>query len=340
MRYLLGLSLVAAALFIVFARPAGADTPLDPPPPSVVEPTLVHDGGSANAYRLRLLDLTNQYRVAHGRAPLFLNDALSNSAQDYAEQMGRHRFFGHDAPNGSSMTTRIESKGYSGWLTIGENLGAGYKTPEEVFSGWLASPTHRENILNPNYREIGIGFSVIPGSQYKDYWVETFGARPGVVAARNITKPSFVLGFAHFQRANPSLIGDALEDVWHLGQSGTSTMSIQRTTNGVLLWLKPVNRMVFLTENQAYSFQNGRIEALSDAERSVFSALAPVPTPEGSGKTAAGDEPAEPAHDSPEPDSTEITGDDGEPAAEDEATEPAVAREEAGAAEPVGGVER
>ena len=256
MRLVLRLALLLTVLVVVFLStlPAGADT--------------------GKQFREQLLELTNQYRAANGRPPLFLSDHLSQSAQDYAEAMGRLRFFGHDGPNGGNMTSRIEASGYLGWSSIGENLGAGYKTPEEVFKGWLASPTHRDNILSPDFREIGIGFSSQPNAPYVDYWVQTFGVRPGVVAAQSAKKYRYVLGFDAFHQKAAELLGEPLEDVWHLGHTGNSSLALQRTSKGLLLWLKPLNQMVFLTETHAYTYRDGRVEPLSETDRQLLGVLA------------------------------------------------------------------
>ncbi len=70
---------------------------------------------------------------------------------------------------------RIAAAGYraSGW---GENIAAGQSTPEEVVQGWMESPGHCRNIMNPEYRTIGIGYGVVPGSPYGTYWTQDFAA--------------------------------------------------------------------------------------------------------------------------------------------------------------------
>src|SRR5919109_1185606 len=68
--------------------------------------------------------------------------------------------------------------GYTGWSAIGENIAAGYPTPEAVVAGWMSSPGHRANILSPNFTEIGIGLA--QGGKYGSYWTQDFGTRPSV----------------------------------------------------------------------------------------------------------------------------------------------------------------
>jgi uncharacterized protein YkwD len=72
--------------------------------------------------------------------------------------------------------------GYANWTWVGENIAAGYPTPEAVVSGWMSSPEHRDNILSPDYTEIGVGVANGSG-QFGTCWAEEFGARPSDDAA-------------------------------------------------------------------------------------------------------------------------------------------------------------
>ena len=79
--------------------------------------------------------------------------------------------------HGEGPNDVLVSLGYAGWSAVGENIAAGYATPEDVVAGWMASPGHRANILSPNFSEIGIGVSA-GGGQFGTYWTQEFGARP------------------------------------------------------------------------------------------------------------------------------------------------------------------
>lgn len=126
-----------------------------------------------NAFEQRVFDLTNAERTRAGLAPLRANAALTQAAHDFAGRMGRENFFDHTAPDGSTPSTRAVQAGYRGG--VGENIAAGYRDPESVVAGWMASPGHRANILRADYRDIGVGYQMVPGSTYSTYWVQDFG---------------------------------------------------------------------------------------------------------------------------------------------------------------------
>ncbi len=63
---------------------------------------------------------------------------------------------------------------------MGENIAAGYSTPQEVMNGWMNSTGHRNNILSTNNWEIGVGYASVNGSDYGRYWTQDFGERNGV----------------------------------------------------------------------------------------------------------------------------------------------------------------
>jgi hypothetical protein len=91
--------------------------------------------------------------------------------------MARHNRMSHYGSDGSNPAVRIRAAGYV-WRTWGENVAYGYTTPATVMNGWINSPGHRANLLNPNFREIGIGIASSPTSG-RLYWSQEFGARSG-----------------------------------------------------------------------------------------------------------------------------------------------------------------
>ncbi|MGJ3246388.1 MAG: CAP domain-containing protein [Elainellaceae cyanobacterium] len=126
----------------------------------------------------RILDLTNLYRQQVGFQPLTLNQKLTQAAQAHSENMASSDFVGHVAPDGSNMSDRIRATGYRYW-TIAENVAAGYSTPDATVEGWMNSPGHRANILNPDLKEIGIGYYHLANDtgriNYDHYWTQDFG---------------------------------------------------------------------------------------------------------------------------------------------------------------------
>ena len=134
------------------------------------------DGG----YVARVLDLTNAERQKAGLPPLSLNPQLGTAAQNYSQVLASTGCFEHTCGPVPDFAERDAQAGYSGWTAVGENIAAGYQTPESVVSGWMDSPGHRANILSPKYTEIGIGL-VSGGGKFGTYWTQEFGARPGAV---------------------------------------------------------------------------------------------------------------------------------------------------------------
>jgi uncharacterized protein YkwD len=90
--------------------------------------------------------------------------------------MAAHNFFEHADSNGSTPTLRLAHTGYR-WRLTGENIAYGPTSPEELVSGWLASPGHCENIMEPPFTEMGLAYA--SGStrlRPTIYWVQTLAA--------------------------------------------------------------------------------------------------------------------------------------------------------------------
>jgi uncharacterized protein YkwD len=145
--------------------------------------------GSSDALLIRrqILDLVNRARVSGRRcgstafkpaAPLSINTMLSSAAYAHSQEMATYGVFDHRGHDGSTPVTRVEQAGYGGYLIVGENIAAGAMTAAEVTQGWLDSPAHCENIMDPRFSEIGIGFAVNPSSSELVYWTQEFAA-PG-----------------------------------------------------------------------------------------------------------------------------------------------------------------
>src|SRR5438093_9839540 len=77
----------------------------------------------------------------------------------------------------------MQAAGFPSTGTWGENIAAAYADADAVMQAWMNSPGHRSNILNPSFTHIGIGAANVPGSQWKNYWVQDFGVRGGGTGA-------------------------------------------------------------------------------------------------------------------------------------------------------------
>jgi uncharacterized protein YkwD len=130
-----------------------------------------------------VLALTNEARAKPRRcgsigygaaASLSANARLAEAALGYARDMARFGYMEHTGRDGSSPAERITRSGYR-WREVGENLASGVMTPAEVVAGWLASPEHCANLMNPAYRETGVAFAVNPRDARGIYWAMELG---------------------------------------------------------------------------------------------------------------------------------------------------------------------
>jgi uncharacterized protein YkwD len=107
--------------------------------------------------------------------PLAWNATLGSAAETHSRAMANHNFFDHKDRDGRTPGDRAELAGYAG-QQVGENISAGQDTVRKVVDGWLASPGHCANLMNPQYRELGAAYAVDPKSDAGIYWTAMFGA--------------------------------------------------------------------------------------------------------------------------------------------------------------------
>ncbi len=90
--------------------------------------------------------------------------------------MARNNYFSHSDRDGSNPAQRVERAGYRHRAT-GENIAAGGQMKaEDAVAGWIKSPGHCANLMNPAYSEMGVAFAVNPRSEMGVYWTQAFGA--------------------------------------------------------------------------------------------------------------------------------------------------------------------
>ncbi|MEA3150232.1 MAG: hypothetical protein QOD56_1171 [Gammaproteobacteria bacterium] len=109
-------------------------------------------------------------------APLSLNSTLTRAALAHSQEMARTGEFEHRGHDGSSPAARVAGAGYGDYSVVGENIAAGAMTPAEVTQGWLASPAHCENIMDPRFTDMGIAFAVNLSGAELVYWTQDFAA--------------------------------------------------------------------------------------------------------------------------------------------------------------------
>lgn len=114
-------------------------------------------------------------RAFGAAAPVAWNGALAAAALAHSRDMATHRHFAHTGTDGSVVGRRAERAGYR-WRLIGENIAAGHTSARETVAGWIESPGHCANLMNPTFTEMGAGYDIrrarMPGYAY---WTQVFG---------------------------------------------------------------------------------------------------------------------------------------------------------------------
>lgn len=113
-------------------------------------------GYAANISPGEVIRLTNVQRSANGLSPVTDNSILDSAALAKGNDMLAKGYWAHFAPDGTSPWSFFLKFGYK-YRYAGENLARDFQDAPSAVNAWMNSPSHRENILNPNYREIGIG---------------------------------------------------------------------------------------------------------------------------------------------------------------------------------------
>jgi uncharacterized protein YkwD len=90
--------------------------------------------------------------------------------------MANNNYFDHKDRDGRTPGDRAELAGYSG-QQIGENIAAGQDTVRRVVDGWVSSPGHCANLMNPGFQELGAAYAVDPKSDSGIYWTAMFGTQ-------------------------------------------------------------------------------------------------------------------------------------------------------------------
>lgn len=130
-----------------------------------------------------VIRITNEYRAAKGLPPLKANPQLNLAAQMRAEDMIAKKYFAHNCPStGDGFVEAAQSAGYQ-HMMIAENIAKGsFSSSQKMVTGWMNSKGHRENILNPDMREIGAAVvrdrSILPENFRPTYYgVQLFAVK-------------------------------------------------------------------------------------------------------------------------------------------------------------------
>ncbi|WP_332879308.1 CAP domain-containing protein [Massilia sp. S19_KUP03_FR1] len=129
-----------------------------------------------------ILDATNRARATArncgARAfpaapPLVLNASLDAAALAHSSEMAALRYFSHQGKDGSQVGERALRAGYR-WQQIGENIASGMRTPDDAVAGWVASPGHCANLMNPGFTAMGSGYAKSTQTDIV-FWTQVFG---------------------------------------------------------------------------------------------------------------------------------------------------------------------
>jgi uncharacterized protein YkwD len=160
-------------------------------------------GYAASISKDEIVNLTNAKRVETGLSPLIFNETLSSAAFSKARDMIDRDYWAHTGPDGTTPWSFFSRFGYK-YRYAGENLARDFSSAGAVVDAWMNSPTHRDNILNPKYKEIGVGITegdlagvdstiVVQffGTTYADKVTESVAQVPGTqVTAKINPRPS------------------------------------------------------------------------------------------------------------------------------------------------------
>lgn len=115
----------------------------------------LHHAHASTTSEVAVVDAINKERSKHGLSKLQLNEKLNVATKLKLRDMQNKHYWSHYAPSGTSPFHWIDEAKYT-YQYAGENLARGFTTVDSAVKAWMASPSHRKNILNPSYRDTGI----------------------------------------------------------------------------------------------------------------------------------------------------------------------------------------
>lgn len=170
-----------------FQPQTGAKVVPQPDAPGCPESGARPDRQTSERAKQAVLCLLNAERARHGLGHLVRDTSLDLASQRHSDDMAARNFFEHDTPEGIGASSRMAGAGYPAYhTTTAENLYWGEdekSTPVSAHRSWMRSPGHRENVLLPELRVVGIGIAYeapVPGRPGHDSAVYTtdFGSLP------------------------------------------------------------------------------------------------------------------------------------------------------------------
>lgn len=149
-------------------KPSKSPTPAKPSSPA--KPPSKSPSPPGNSAEAQVLNLVNQERARAGCQPVRADSQLASLARDYSADMAARGFFDHTDPDGNSPWDRAKARGIDNMG--GENIARGQASAESVMKAWMDSPGHRANILNCDFKTLGVGAHFAQGGPW---WTQAFG---------------------------------------------------------------------------------------------------------------------------------------------------------------------
>jgi uncharacterized protein YkwD len=109
-----------------------------------------------------------------GAVALTWDAKLLQAATGHSTDMAKNNYFSHTSQDGRTLSQRIDATGYR-WSALAENIAAGYPSVQEVTDGWMTSPGHCRNIMNPNLTQMAVACVQATGAKYSNYWTMDLG---------------------------------------------------------------------------------------------------------------------------------------------------------------------
>lgn len=186
---------------------------------------------ATNISREGLLESTNFQRLANKIGALAINETLNKAAQTKAEDMAKRNYWSHQTPDGKEPWHFFEQAGYS-YQKAGENLAYGFDNNKAAVAGWMNSKTHRDNLLDDDFLEVGFG--IANNDNYQNSGPQTI-----VVAmyGRSINSPSLLGTDGSPQdTANPLQVGSVTITGEQAPDEPKKVSVVQTVTRGYAPW--------------------------------------------------------------------------------------------------------
>ncbi|HEY3321009.1 MAG TPA: CAP domain-containing protein [Planctomycetota bacterium] len=166
----------------------------------------------------KIIELTNEQRKEAGLGTLKPCEMLLKAAREHSANMARQRKMAHEL-DGKWAPDRVKKIGYA-YFMVGENVAWNQKTPQEVVDGWMKSRHHRDNILNKEFTEIGVG--IVANEEGEPYYTQVFG-RPQT--SDEASSVRFKIRNESENAVNVTLPGSDKTYSLEAGSTGTYTVS-------------------------------------------------------------------------------------------------------------------